>query len=253
MFTRKNFFFLVFVSLGLSLLSSTLFARELPSIAKNLELSYEKAKIGDIVSETEAGLFLASIAYDQSMVGVVGGSPVLVFGKPSTTTLPIVYSGEVFVRASNANGEIRKWDFVTSSDNPGVGQRATLPGFVVGKAVENFDEEEGLVRIRVGVQYVDLFAGNLTSQSFFSRILGEFGKPENIPKVLQYIFAALLGGGSFLVGFLAFNRSLQIGVAAIGRNPLAQKSIRFAMILNLTGVIILTLAGLGLTLFIILY
>jgi len=39
----------------------------------------------------------------------------------------------------------------------------------------------------------------------------------------------------------------------MGRNPLAKESIRMAMILNLIGILILTMAGLGLALFVILY
>jgi len=42
-------------------------------------------------------------------------------------------------------------------------------------------------------------------------------------------------------------------VTGISRNPLAKKSIQSAMILNLIGILILTLAGLALAVFVIIY
>ena len=62
-----------------------------------------------------------------------------------------------------------------------------------------------------------------------------------------------MGGGSFIIGFFSFIKAQREGVAAIGRNPLAKESVKAAMILNLIGIFILTLAGLGLALFVILY
>jgi hypothetical protein len=48
-------------------------------------------------------------------------------------------------------------------------------------------------------------------------------------------------------------RTLREGVIGISRNPLAKRSIQTAMVLNLIGISILTLAGIGLALFVILY
>ena len=42
-------------------------------------------------------------------------------------------------------------------------------------------------------------------------------------------------------------------IEAIGRNPLAKSSIQIAILLDLTGILVLTAAGVGLALFIILY
>lgn len=239
-------FFLLFVFVEIIL------ANDFSFIAKNLEVNDPEAKIGDIVSQTEEGLFRSIISYDQNIIGVVGEEPILVLGRPTPTTLPIISFGETLIKVSNVNGEIKRGDFITSSENPGVGQKATESGFVAGKALEGFNQEEGLIKAEINIHY-QYAPGETSATSIFGHILGQMGKPENFPEVLRYIFALILGGGSFLIGFFAFINALRKGLEATGRNPLAKRSIQVAMILNLIAIIILAAAGLGLALFVILY
>jgi len=241
------------VFLGVFALGSRLLAQNLPSVAKNLEIADSEASFGDIISETEEGLYRSSDPYDSNMVGVASDSSVLIFGRPGDSIFPVVFSGEAMVKVSDKNGEIKKGDYITSSTDPGTGQKAVSSGFVLGRAEEDFSGESGLVKVEVNIQHVDLDPTKVSPLGLFTRVMNALGEPENVPEVLRYIFAALLGGGSFFAGFFAFVKSLQRGVEAVGRNPLAKESIRFAMFLNLTGIVILTLAGLGLTMFIILY
>ncbi len=244
---------IIFISIGLFLLSGFAFAQGLQSIARNLEINDPEAKVGDIVSQTKDGLLRSSIPYDKNILGVIGKTPILVFGKLTTTTQPIVFSGETLVRATNDNGKIKKGDFVTSSKKPGVGEKATRSGFVVGKALVNFDKKEGLIPLLINIQYINILSGKSTFGSVFSEIISGLKVPENIPKIFRYFFAILLGGGSFLIGFLSFIKNLKEGVIGISRNPLAKRSIQSAMALNLIGILILTVAGLALALFVILY
>lgn len=227
-------------------------AQELPLIATNLEVADREAKVGDIVSQTKEGLFRSDIPYDENIVGVVGETSILVFGKPTTTNLPIVSYGKTLTKVSNLNGTIKKGDFITSSPTPGVGQKATQSGFVVGRAMEDFNQEEGLILVFVKPQQVFL-PGRLAFGRVIEEIISGLKMPETIPEVLRYLFALLVAGGSFIIGFFSFIKALREGMTAIGRNPLAKGSIRTAMILNLIGILILTLAGLGLALFVILY
>lgn len=249
----KKILFFILIFSGLFVFGEIALSQKLPSIAKNLEATDQETKIGDIVSETGQGIFRSMIAYDRDIVGIVGESPILVFGKPTTTTLPVIYLGEALVRVSNKNGEIKKRDFITSSEKPGIGQKATQSGIVIGRALEDSNQEEGLIKAEINIQYADIGFGKVSPLGIFTKIIGEFGRAENLPEVLRYIFALLLAAGSFFVGFFAFVRALQKGVEATGRNPLAKNSIRFAMILNLLGIIILTLAGLSLAFFVIIY
>ena len=222
-------------------------------IAKNLEVADREVKVGDIVSQTKDGIFRSSTPYDEKMLGVIGENPVLVFGKATTTTFPVVTAGETLVRASNLNGQIKKGDFLTSSSKPGLAQKATQSGFVVGKALEDFDKDEGLVLAEINIQYQYFPSGKVSPKNVLENILSQMGRPENFPQVLRYIFALLVGGGSFFAGFFSFGRALSRGVEAIGRNPMAKRSIQLAMFLNLTGIALLTLAGLGLAFFVIIY
>ncbi len=249
----KKFYFFSLIFFGLFVLSKIVSAQNLPLIASNLGIDDLEAKVGDIISQTKEGLFRSNIPYDENIVGVVGETPILVFGKPTTTTLPIVSFGETLVKVSNINGEIKKGDFIASSEKTGIGQKATQSGFVIGKASEDFNQEEGLIKAEINLQYFDITPTEISIGGILGKIGEQLGKPENFPEVLRYIFALLLGGGSFFAGFFTFVGALQKGVEAIGRNPLAKSSIRLAMILNLTGIAILTLAGLGLALFAILY
>jgi len=234
--------------LGLLISAGIVFAQDLSLIATNLKVADPEAKIGDIVSQTKEGLFRSNIPYDENIIGVVGETPIMVFGKLTTTTLPIVSSGETLTKVNNINGEIKKGDFITSFSKPGVGQKVTQSGFVVGKAMEDFNQEEGLIFVFVRPQRISLPSGRVVEE-----ILAGLKMPETIPEILRYLFALLVGGGSFIVGFFSFIKALREGVTAIGRNPLAKESIRMAMILNLIGILILTMAGLGLALFVILY
>jgi hypothetical protein len=225
-------------------------SQSIPIVAKNLEVADPEVKLGDIVSQTPEGLFRSRTPYDPNMIGVVGETPILVFGRETTTTLPIVTLGETLVRVSNVNGEIKVGDYITTSERPGVGQKATQSGFVLGRALEDFNQDEGLIRVDVNIQFQNLSPPISNVVSKFWKILG---KPENVPKIIRYIIGGILGMVCFFAGFFFFVRTLQRGIEAMGRNPLAKRSIQTTMIINLVGILLLTLAGLSAAVFIILY
>lgn len=243
----------VIVFFGFFVAGGVVFAQGFPLIARNLEVVDPEVEVGDIISQTKDGLFRSSIPYDENIIGVVGETPILVFGKPTATALPIVFSGETLAKVTNINGEIKKGDFITSFNKSGIGQKATQSGFVVGRALEDFNQEEGLITLVVNIQYVNIPARKFTFGGVVQEIISGLKIPENIPEVLRYLFAILLGGGSFFIGFFSFVKALREGVTGISRNPLAKKSIQSAMILNLIGILILTLAGLALAVFVIIY
>jgi len=243
-----------FILFGIFVFAGIGLAQEEPAwIAKNLETADPEAKTGDIVSQTKEGLARSAIPYDENIIGVVGETPIMVFGKPTPTTLPIVFFGETLTKVSNINGEIKKGDFITSSEKPGVGQKATQSGFGLGRAMEDFNQEEGLILVFIQPQQITFPLGRLAFGRLIEELVSGLKMPETIPEVLRYLFALLVGGGSFAIGFFSFIKALREGLTAIGRNPLAKNSIRTAMLLNLIGILILTLAGLGLAFFVILY
>jgi len=224
-------------------------------IARNLEVADSKAAAGDILSRSEVGLVRATTAYDPGLFGVVTENPSIVLNQATDKTLPVISYGEVLVNVSSKNGQVRRGDFVTSSSEAGVGQKATESGFVLGKALEDAacDKDEPCqISVFVNIQYRPV-EGRPSFGRVFSFLASSMSKPENLPEVLRYFFALLLGGGAFFFGFLFFARSLRTGVEAVGRNPMAKTSIQVAMVFNLLGIFILTAAGVALALFIIFY
>lgn len=241
--------------MGIFIIGGAILAQEIPLMVTNLAVADSEAKNGDILSQTEDGLVRANSPYDENIFGVVTENPIMVFGKETPSTLPIVSFGEASTKVTNTNGEIKKGDFITSSNKPGVGQKANESGFVVGWATQDFDQEEGSIIIFIEPQKI-LLPSKPASGGIFAQILQflpELMIPETIPELLRYIFALLIGGGSFIIGFFSFIRALKEGLTAIGRNPLAKRSIQTAMVLNLIGIFILTSAGLALAVFVILY
>ena len=67
----------------------------------------------------------------------------------------IVTENSAHVRYNLQNGIIAKGDYITISNEPGVGMKATEDGFMVGVALENSDaaEKPDLLKIRVMVRY----------------------------------------------------------------------------------------------------
>lgn len=67
----------------------------------------------------------------------------------------IVSDGVTHVRYNLQNGPITKGDFITISNEPGVGMKAIEDGFTIGVALEDgkSTEKESLLKIRVLVRY----------------------------------------------------------------------------------------------------
>jgi len=239
--------------LGILIFGKFVSAQDLPLTAKNLKVVDKKAKAGDIVSQAKNGLVRSSVPYDKNIIGVVGENPIIIFNTPATATLPIVTWGKALVKVSNENGQIKKGDFITSSNKPGVGQKATEPGLVIGKAAEDLKGNEGLITAFINIQYINMNPEYPPPNDIIGKIVSGLGRTKNIPKWLRYTFALLIGAGSFIIGFFSLVKALREGITGISRNPLARRSIITAMVLNLIGISILTAAGLGLSLFVILY
>lgn len=220
-------------------------------IASYFKIADQGAEAGDIISQKEEGLIRTNVPYDQDIIGVIVENPAIGFNKAGTSTLPVVSYGEAIIKVSNKNGEIKKGDPITSSDTPGVGQKATQSGMIIGKAMEDSNQELKTINAFIEIQYFNSNQG--LSNSIISSIIKGLQRPENLPEILKYLFALLLAAASFLAGFVSFIKALRKGTEAIGRNPLAKRAITTAMIFNLIGIVIITLAGLGIALFVILY
>ncbi len=127
----------------------------------------DEVEIGDVLVVSKDGRKLEKTVrpYDVRVIGVVSGSPAVVFegsdlkigAKPfrftKGTKPPIALAGRVPVKVSLENGEIKPGDFLTTSSVPGVAMKATEGGATLGIALESYSggqEYTILVFVNVG-------------------------------------------------------------------------------------------------------
>ena len=94
-------------------------------------------------------LRLASGPYDQQAIGIVSTAPGVMLGTVDRTggnhgDRQLALAGRVPARVSLENGAIRVGDRLTASSAAGVAMKATLPGRIVGIALEDYAGEEGM-------------------------------------------------------------------------------------------------------------
>ena len=119
------------------------------------------ASEGDIVSLAGNGVSQVQKSvkgYDSKALGIISTKPGLVMGAADGTGKPVIVglSGRVPVKVSTKNGDIQPGDYITTSDIPGVGMRATRAGHVIGKALTGFaGGAEGTVMVFIQNTYFD--------------------------------------------------------------------------------------------------
>lgn len=118
---------------------------------------------GEIVSLDGTGVsqvVRSNTAYDTKALGIVSTKPGTIIGEADGTGTPVVVglSGRVPVKVTTKNGNINPGDFITSSDIPGVGMKATSAGRVLGKALTGFEgtgDEQGMVQVFIQNTYYE--------------------------------------------------------------------------------------------------
>lgn len=220
----------------------------IPGLVNNIEIADDQAVVGDILSNTGEGIFRSAIGYDAQMIGVVVESPVISVGEKTAQTVPVISSGRAMVNVTAANGAIKAGDFVTSSDTAGVGQKGTASGYMLGKALVSYEDtsQNGKIPVLVNIGYYSAKPDTAglwgTLLDFLNKLLQD---KENLPLILRYLAAALIGIATFGFATFSFLRFMRNGIEAIGRNPLAKGVIIWGMIINALIVALLTLAGFG--------
>jgi hypothetical protein len=111
---------------------------------------------GDGVSQVEK----SGRAYDSRALGVISTKPGLVMGEADGSGKPVIVglAGRVPVKVTTKNGIIKPGDYITTSDIPGVGMKATEAGRVIGKALTWYSwEEQGTLMVFIQNTYFDGF------------------------------------------------------------------------------------------------
>ncbi|MBI5254537.1 hypothetical protein HY932_02015 [Candidatus Falkowbacteria bacterium] len=128
-------------------------------LAENVDVA-QNVEDGDIVEMSVVGSVVkTSTPYSKRAIGVISENPSMVLsGKTDKTNkqAPLALAGLVMVKATNANGAMEIGDYITSSNIPGVGMKATKSGYVIGKVLQPFDKTNGSVLILVDLDSVYL-------------------------------------------------------------------------------------------------
>lgn len=218
-------------------------------VARLVQLKDKDVKDGNVVSSSEEGAVLSTLPYDGHVLGVVARDAAIVIQSSEVTEgISVVSNGQVYVLVSSLSGSIKKGNLLTTSTIPGVAVKAVKSGYVLGTALEDYDDSDPQKTDKIVVE-LDLHYFN--SKPTFPGSLSDIFKIALLPTkegpspIFKYIIAALVVLGSFVFGFLTFGRTAAKGVEALGRNPAAKSIIYLGIIFNVSIVIVIVLVGLA--------
>ncbi len=204
---------------------------------------------GSIISYVDGEYVLSIEAYDSSIFGIVSHNPSLYLEDQNLESYVLVGSkGEMDVRVTTKNGIIKKGEYLTSSEIPGVAQKVDKSGRVLGIALEDYEVEDpneiGLIAVFVDIK-AHLKQESLT-ENLLTVISDGLSSAFLTPLAsLRYIMALIVTSITFAIAFLSFSRLTSRGVEALGRNPLAGSSIRSVIIFNFILTFIIIASGLA--------
>jgi hypothetical protein len=209
---------------------------------------------GDIITSSPQGYKLSTSPYDPQIFGVVSLKPALYFQDTvQKNEIPVMSTGQVVVRVSSINGNITKGDYITSSKIPGVGEKATDNGFVLGIAEQSYSSNNphkvGALLMTLQPHYAQI-TNDIIHTSFSSFSLGLTESLNSPLGVIRYFVAGGITLLSFLLGFRFFARASNRGVEAIGRNPLAKQAILISIFINSIITITIMFFGVAISYFI---
>lgn len=240
-------FTLIFISF-LKIVPSS-YSQTSTGLAIPIPITDKNVQDGDIITSDQTGYKRSNTTYDPNVYGVISADPALSFKKPNDSkSYPVITTGIAYVRVSASNGPIKKNDQITTSTIPGVGQKATTNGFIVGVALEDYNNSnpKAVEKILVSVnpRFNAAFRANATN--LLESIRTVSASPLLSPlTTLRYLLAAFIAIASFVLGFMYFGRIARTGVEALGRNPLAARIIQLGIVINVLLTAVIILVGIG--------
>lgn len=220
-------------------------------VAISYPINADTAESGHIICAGSEGFVLCDRAFDPQLAGVITDNPAVALEAPGTEgdiTRLVLANGTAVVKVSGEGGAIKKGNFVTSSEVPGVGQLATRNGYVLGAALDNFDgesaDDRGEVLVALNIHPAAGLAGprsdliNIIRQGISAPLFEPLA-------AFRYVLAALMIVLAFSLGFIYFGRVAKTGIEAMGRNPTASRMIQMAVLFNIVITIMIVLIGLA--------
>jgi len=234
----------------LGILPSLVYAQNTSAgTAVSISITDKDAKDGSIIVSTAKGYGLTATAYDSNMYGVHTEAPAIFLqNTDDTAAKPVTTSGKAYVLVSSINGNIKKNDFITTSTIAGVGQKATRNGMVLGTALEDYSNSNQKITAKILVTVNPHFNASFAdTKTNVLEVLRNASDPTTLTQAtsLRYVVAAGIVLIAFAIGFIYFGRVTSSGVEALGRNPLASKTIQLSLVFNLILMIVIILVGLG--------
>jgi len=222
-------------------------------VAVNIEINDSNVEQGQIISASRDGFKKSTTSYDIQMYGVVVAFPIISVKPKSDKSFAVVSTGETQVLVSTKGGAIEIGDFITSSDDAGIGQKATKPGYVLGKALQEYKDssKNGLIALSLNPNYFGGAASGGITGSIANSITQTFSDPARSARLIRYFLAAIVAILAFILSSFAFIKFVSTGIEAVGRNPLAKRTIIASMILSGGVVVVLVVAAFGIVLTII--
>lgn len=218
-------------------------------VATAVEMNEKGAQDGDIISSQAGGGYVRSkIAYDPFLFGVVAMKPAIyLYDKNFKNGVPIITSGKAYVRVSTAEGAISKGDRITSSTTAGIGTKAVQNGYIIGTAEQDYKDSDpkkvGKILVAVDPRFAQINSNLAATLFTFPRL--SFSEALQSPSTaLRYFLAALVTIATLFLGVRFFSRVTTKGLEALGRNPLARRSIMVGIVINSGLVIGVMLFGL---------
>ncbi|PIP56886.1 hypothetical protein COX05_00635 [candidate division WWE3 bacterium CG22_combo_CG10-13_8_21_14_all_39_12] len=212
---------------------------------------------GSIISFVDGTYRLAENSLAEEIAGVISlNSDVELqfLNEQDGTLYPLVRGGKVQVLVSSSGGSIEEGDYIMSSSIPGVGvkwdgRRAQT----LGVAQESLSQDENApTLINVTVLLSDLgneggnangFLGGLQASLLGFLNSGNQSVSAEPSLAIRYLLAILVAVLSLGFGFFVLGRISLRGIEALGRNPLAKKSILSGLLVNLSLTIVVVLGG----------
>lgn len=225
-------------------------------VAQSLPVLDETVSDGQIIVVREGQYRLSREAYEANVVGVLASGAAVVLDADVPGKQTVASSGVAKVTVNGQSGPISVGDFVTASDVPGIGMKATTSGWVLGAAQEAFGgataEEVGQVEVLLNPHLATL-SGEPAGAAHLSGLIADFlnisaaGIQDEPSTALRWAVATLILVISLAASLLVFGRVAANGIMAIGRNPLAKGAIAFTVGLNLAITLMILGVGAGLS------
>lgn len=217
-------------------------------VAQMMQIVGEDIKDGYVISSSSEGPTPSTVAYDPQVLGIVARDAAIILNNTTEENgIPVISQGTVYVLVSSAEGPIAQGDLLTTSTNPGVAVKAVQDGYVLGRALQDYDnpDPEHIDKIAMSLNLHYYSAKPTLAGSLTDILKIALNTTDGVPSPwIKYIVAAIVVIGSFVLGYLTFGRTAAKGVEALGRNPAASKIIHLGIILNVSIVVVIVLVGL---------